>query len=305
MTSDDNIVDLIGNLPQISSARHEVAVIVSKVSKRPQTARRLGLFLLDGIHLFEEVHRSSYEPEAILFAPGLLDRTDGRELISELYRKQWPLYQTSEKLMNQLSPLEAPQGILGLFQRPVSTHLPSIEQDAALKTESAAQPDSTALYLLFAGLQNPGNLGALARTAAAFDCRGLVTSENTIDPLHARTIRASSGAILHLPLFPGSTVEELKRWRDSFDIAFVSFTAHGGQEITDVGRFLASNRSELGNRSICLVLGAEGAGIPGPIAEICQFHWRLHLADQIESLGVTAAGTLGIYLINQLLQPTA
>ncbi len=272
----------------IRSLRHPLAMQIRRITRRPQAGRRMGLFLLDGIHLVEEALDSPYQPESLLCSPKLETTPRGRRLFDRIVDRGWPLLTATDELVASLSPTDAPQGILALFRRPT-------EAPAALLPRAGAGPGehgwpSPARGLLLAGLQDPLNVGALARTARALACPLLITLTDTADPYHVRALRAASGATLGMLVAAGVDLADLAAWVAREGILLIGLDARRGRSVTE----LASLRDR-DTRPQLLVLGSEGAGIPETVDRLCAEHVRIPMVAAAESLGVLAAGTIALH----------
>lgn len=259
----------------LASHRHPVAVRLRKLGRRPALARREGVFLLDGVHLFEEALTSTIVPETILIAPRLEATASGQALAAAMRERGWPLLRVTDALLGSVAPTTTPQGILGLFRRPSAPGLPPVVDRAR-----------GAAALILAGLQDPLNLGALARAARVFACPLLVTLAGTVDPYHPRATRASSGSLLHLTVVPDVPEPALRAWLERRPVRAVALVPRGGHD------FPARAPDD---PPLALVLGSEGAGIPPAVEALCTERWSLPMAEGAESLGVAAAGAIALY----------
>lgn len=267
--------------PVITSAKHPEAVALRKLLRRPQRCRRQGLFVLDGPHLFEEALGSAHQAAFILATERFLEDPARAALVAGLRARGWPLRPVAEPVLAGLAPTEHPQGILGAFRRPAAADLAAPAAGAGL----AARPGIAGLVLT--GLQDPGNLGALARTAFALGCNRLVTTAGTVDPYHARALRGSSGALLHMRVTPDLAADDLlARLRAREPAArLAALVARGGAwppRIDDPAR-------------VYLVLGSEGAGVDPALEDHCAWRWTIPMRPEAESLGVAAAGAIALY----------
>jgi TrmH family RNA methyltransferase len=258
--------------PPIASRQHPVAIRVGKVSRRPALAHRQGVFLLDGIHLLQEALVSPFAPEVILVAPRLEATPVGRELLQGMRRRGWPLLPVTDALLAGLAPTETPQGVLGLFRR---------GRRAAPPPPSVEAPGACALVL--AGVQDPANLGALARAARVFGCPLLITLADTVDPFHPRAARASAGLVLRMAVASEVTPDELRAWRDAGRVRLVSLVPRGGAPPAPT------------DGPFALVLGSEGQGLPPGVEALCELNWSIPMAGDVDSLGVAAAGAIALF----------
>ncbi|MCK4303437.1 MAG: RNA methyltransferase, partial [Candidatus Eisenbacteria sp.] len=247
--------------PCITSLHHPFAVRIRKIVARPQLAKRLGLFLLDGIHLMEEAVDAPYQPEVILASPRLRHNPRGQRLLQRVVARDWNAIETTDALMRRLAPTETPQGILGLFRRPVEPPAAQLPRHAGVPEWGTSQ-----LALLLAGIQDPGNLGALARTAHAFGHRCLITTPATVDPYHVRALRASSGALLHMQVSAGVEEEEIRTWSECEHATLAALTTRVAGSISLEA---LAQRTRAQQRPLVIVLGSEGRGIPPSVDNLC------------------------------------
>lgn len=130
---------------------------------------------------------------------------------------------------------------------------------------------------LISPLQDPSNLGALARTAVAFGCKNLVLTKESANPFLSKAIRSSAGAILDLQIYQAPTLLEVTLAMESKENVF-SLDISG----TSIHDFSWPE-------SCCLILGEEGRGLPQNKIK------RLHIPIQkVESLNATVAASLAI-----------
>ncbi len=257
----------------IASRRHPLIIRFRKVSARPQAARRERLILLDGLHLLEEALASSQVPEACLHSRALRRTQAGRTLLARLQDLSWPLREATEEVLASCAPTRSPQGILALMRRP---------DPAPLATDPLA--------LLLDGVQDPGNVGMLARTAWAFGATALLTTASAADPYHTRALRASSGALLHLRLTPGVAPADLAPWIDEAQATLVGLTPRGGT---------AFDALELRSGPLVVVMGSEGKGLDPAVAALCAQRCTVPMVKGCDSIGVAAAGSIALYLASR------
>lgn len=258
----------------ITSSRHPQVVHLRKLLSRPQLMRRDGLFVLDGVHLIEEALASPYQEATIFTSPRLGKHKRAANILARIEERGWDRREISNDLMDGLAPTDSPQGILGLFQR------------AHVLAGATPVPTHGLCGLILDGLQDPGNLGALARTARALGVERIVTTRGTVDPFHVRALRASSGALLHMDVRPEVTTPQLLADAREKHLALAALVHQGG---------IWPPIHPPDHDGFMLVLGSEGKGIGAELTQHCELRWTIPMVPTAESLGVAAAGAIALY----------
>jgi TrmH family RNA methyltransferase len=167
---------------------------------------------------------------------------------------------------------ESPQGIAALVVPPAF----SLEQVLAAKT--------TPLLVVSAGLQDPGNLGTLIRSAEAFGATGFVLLPGTVSLYNQKTLRASSGSAFRLPSIAIQADPLFSQLR-IHGIATFAAVAAGGEPLT---------RAALTQPS-AILLGNEGNGIPADILTLADRRITIPTPGPVESLNAAIAGSILLY----------
>ncbi len=228
------------------------------------------LVLAEGIRVLEEVNRSPYTIETIVVSEKFGSNPREQSLLQNLHSRGSRFYQVKAALFESLSCLQTPQGAIALVRVP-RVSLPSRKNPAAL-------------VLYACGIQDPGNLGTLIRTAAAAGVTLFCTSEKTVSARNPKAVRSSAGTFFHLT-----------------PVEHVDFSCFHGYCMnhsirlyrTDTRDGVPHTESDL--KSPCAVLlGNEGSGMneehyPG-IPAI-----RIPMAMGIESLNVALAGAVILF----------
>ncbi len=189
--------------------------------------------------------------------------SDGRENFASSGR---PPLVFSPALFSSLSDTTHPQGLIGLFTRPESN------------LESLFEDPSSVIVALDA-VQDPGNVGTIIRLAAAFEAAGVALTEGCADPFSPRTIRASAGAVLLLPVC--STTR-----KNLLDMA-----SHRKYPI-----YAAEGKSRKGSAAppsarAVLVFGSEGQGVHADLSRGAN-RLTIQVSTRVESINVAAAAAI-------------
>ncbi|HEY2777511.1 MAG TPA: RNA methyltransferase [Gaiellaceae bacterium] len=148
------------------------------VRLRKARARRVaGLFVAEGPREVERARAAGLTIVATYFAPALLAWDDGEEV--------------DERVLRKMSYRDEPEGVIAVVKIPQRTI-----------------PDESTLLLVAVGIEKPGNLGAMARTADAAGADGLLVGDAECDPWNPNAIRASTGSVFSLPVV-ATTAEEV------------------------------------------------------------------------------------------------
>ncbi|HVT02946.1 MAG TPA: RNA methyltransferase [Thermoanaerobaculia bacterium] len=169
----------------------------------------------------------------------------------------------STSLFRSLSDTRHSQGRLALFQRPRFT-----------LTDLA---DANAPFVALDGVQDPGNVGTVIRTAAAFEAAGVICLEGCADPYSPKSLRASVGTVLQIPVVTAS-VDALLHYAEDHALPLYATSGRG------------STASLPEQRSI-IIFGSEGQGVRAELARTSQL-FRITTSPLVESLNIAAAAAI-------------
>lgn len=281
----------------LTSTRNPQVLQVRRWLSRARECRQDGVVIADGVHVVQEAFHAGLECRELFLEHGAAS-----PLIAELRlqaeargdRVQW----AAPHVFRALSPVETPQGVLGVFARPDRTLAQVLSEPVSPgRTREPDSPNAGARevadsvrngpVVVAVELQDPTNLGAIARSALALGARGLITTENTVDPFHPRSIRASMGALFHLPTAVGVSALDLVDSLRSRGFGSAGLSTHGGDPIHTL--------REAG--PLALFLGAEGAGLHPSLESSLDRLAHIPIAARVESLGVAAAAAIALYAL--------
>src|SRR5262249_51240053 len=151
---------------------------------------------------------------------------------------------------------------------------------------------SAPLVAVLAGVQDPGNVGTILRTAAAFGATAAITSASgqsgTASPFSPKALRASAGAALHLSILAGPALPILLAQLHSSKIRTLATSSHADEAA------LAPWDVDW-REPVALLIGNEGAGLPGEIERSASSRVRIPMSSGIESLNAAAAAAVLFY----------
>lgn len=241
-----------------------------------------GMCAVEGMRLIEEAIRSRLKLHALFIRESSKPKAD--RILDQLSKRAEALL-LPDSVFDSAVLTEHPQGIAALVK--IQEH----NLDSALRTSSA-------LVVVAAGIQDPGNLGTLVRSAEAFGANAVVGIEGTVNHWNPKTIRASAGSIFRLAVLRSSAEEliQILRAREIRVLGLVTPHASGSAEEND-GR---STRSPLRlqdadlRRSCAFVVGNEGAGVPRELMPNMDQFVAIPQA-RVESLNAGVAASIALY----------
>ncbi len=227
--------------------------------------------MLEGPHLVGEALDGGLELEEALATPDFLLSPGGRILAARL--RTAPV-ETAPDVLATLADADSPQGILALARLPRA----GVE---------ALPLRPRGVYVYAEGLQDPGNLGALARTCEAAGAAGLALGPGSAHPNHRRALRASAGSLLRLPTALHVEKNALRE----------HLAALGPRWLALVPRDGVSWRQLRVDGAVVLLLGAEGPGLSPDLLARADERVTIPLAPPVESLNATVAAAVVLFEI--------
>lgn len=236
---------------------------------RRKARERRALALAEGIRLIEEALAAGVVIKGVLAGPALDVTPRGQALRARLTAAAIPVEAVTDDELVELADTEHPQGIVAV----VSPRAWTVSDIRA----TAAHP-----ALVLDGVQDPGNVGTIARTGLALGAAGLVALPGTADLLNPKALRGSMGALFRLPAVHLSETEFLA-WSGSAGVDVWAADAHG----EDIRRIPPPAAP------VALILGNEGAGVRPDLASASARRVAVPITAGAESLNVAvAAGIL-------------
>jgi TrmH family RNA methyltransferase len=225
--------------------------------------------LLEGARLVEEALDAGVVIREAIAGPRAEERSGA--LLSMLQANGVPVRWLDDALIASLSEAETTQGLLALADRPATS-------DAFLDAERP-------LVLVAVAIQNPGNLGALLRTAEAAGVDGAFLTLGSADPFSWKALRGSMGSAFRLPLSTGLELDAVLERLQERGIPTVASTADAPQ------RYDALDW----RGPAALLLGNEAAGLPAAVARAAHTRVAIPMAGVVESLNVSAAAAVLLF----------
>ncbi|MDD5126483.1 MAG: RNA methyltransferase [Dehalococcoidales bacterium] len=223
-----------------------------------------GAFLVEGERAVAQIIAA--QPEAVL---EIISTGELSPILSK-----YPVRPVNESQFKSISAAKTPQGIMAVVRLPLDTY----------SNELPAGPGKR--VLLLEDIQDPGNLGTLIRTAAAFDFSGAILSEKCADPFSPKVVQSAAGSVLSLWLRRTPGCLELARKLQNQGFTLIATELKGDEDI-----------SILQQSKIMLALGNEAAGLSPELLKMADYRLRIPTASiKAESLNVAVCGGIIMYL---------
>jgi TrmH family RNA methyltransferase len=248
---------------------------------------------VEGVRLVEEALRSACPLEAVLFSESGERHHERLAPYIDRLEIAFPVLRTTDRLFEGVADTEHPQGVAALVQPRTATL-----DDLLRAPVNACAP----LLVVLAGVQDPGNVGTILRTAAAFGATGAVTAASgqsgTASPFSPKALRASAGAALHLPILPGMSLAILLAHLKIAKVRTLATSVHESSQDSSAAGDTATPLSPWEVdwcEPSALLVGNEGAGLPEQIEHSADARIRIPMASGIESLNAAAAAAVLFY----------
>lgn len=245
---------------------------------------------VEGPKLIEEAVRAGREVEALLVSAEheeALDRILEAAKNTDAGIARTRILRTTDKLFASVAGTETPQGVAALIRQPTWAF------DDVLR--GAPSPDgaflgNSPLVLVLAGVQDPGNVGTIVRSAEAFGATGAVATRGTADPWSPKALRASAGSGLRLPVLRGIAAPVLLAQFRVAGLKIYTASAHVTGDKHGAPR-PAADLKQPG----AIFIGNEGAGLPREIEQAADATISIPMSDSVESLNAGVAASVLLY----------
>jgi len=222
---------------------------------------------IEGIRIVEEAVRSGLRFRAVFFSESAADRIN--KLLPQISSHAEVLSLPGEVFASAVA-TEAPQGVAALVR------WPSFSLDRVVAAQNP-------LLLGTVGIQDPGNLGTIIRSAEAFGAAAVLLGEKTVSQFNSKVIRASAGSSFRLPTLPikAAELEAIQGKK----IRVVATSSHKGKPIDEADL----------TGGLLVMVGSEGAGVSREYLAIADELIRVPHQEKVESLNAAVAASVILY----------
>jgi TrmH family RNA methyltransferase len=232
--------------------------------------------LLDGEHLVREALRCDIPIEIAAFADRQLDNvlSPVARIAKDVRKRGGRVLKVSDQVLAAMSPVQHPSGVVAIARA----------RPADVRVVMATVTDLP-LVLVLAGLQDPGNVGAIVRAASAFGASGVVAIEGSANPFSWKALRGAMGGTFRLPIAARGSLTEVIASARELGVRLVAAVPRGGTPLPDVDL----------REPTAIVLGGEGAGLSSAVMAAVDETVTIPMQAPVESLNVAIAAALILY----------
>ncbi|MDH3627841.1 MAG: RNA methyltransferase [Acidobacteriota bacterium] len=239
-----------------------------------------GRFVIEGWRLHERALRAGQEPVAVFIgAAARRDTDEARQaLVARLEERGIPIVDLDESSLQRLVGARGQGELLGLMPIPPAPQIGELVQAGTVR------------LLVCSQLEDPGNAGALIRTALASGITGVVAVGGT-DPFHPRAVRVSRGSVFRIPIVRVPEATEVLDLLQAHEIVSYGAVSRGGTPLPDV---------PVPTASWAVWMGSESQGLPRTLIERLEHRLSIPMGDAIDSYSVHAAAAIVLYALGSL-----
>lgn len=257
----------------ISSAANKLIKEIASLKQR-KYRDKLGLFMAEGVRLVEECGNTNWPVSMCIYTDAAAKQTRTQDVIERLSAANCRMISVSEEIYHKISDTDQPQGIMAIIKK----RQYSIEQ---LLVANDKQP----LLVVLDGIQDPGNVGTIIRTADAAGCTGVIALKGSADIFAGKTVRATMGSLFHLPIIEDLSYTELIHNCKQAGINLLATCLQQSSEYYKAD-FISP---------AAIILGNEGQGIKPELIDAADSRLLIPLIGQAESLNVAVAAGIILY----------
>jgi RNA methyltransferase, TrmH family len=228
-----------------------------------------GACAIEGMRIVEEAIRSGLRFEAVFFSESAEEKAE--KLMPQIAAHVETLL-LSDKLFAGAVPSESPQGVAALVH--LKNH--TIEQILAAGSRGP--------IVVAGGIQDPGNLGTVLRSAEAFGAAGVLLGENTVSLFNTKVVRGSAGSVFRIPIARAKIADVIPKIREA-GIRLLATSSHKGT-LLDQAKLSAP---------VAIFIGSEGAGLARDLMAQMDEVVAIPHSPQVESLNAGVAASIVLY----------
>lgn len=239
---------------------------------RPRFGKKEGRFVIEGGLMVSEALQYNWPVEQIVCTPAWQESSRGRMVLELANTGGIELVEASQEVFGKLSATETPQGVLAVLKR----RQKELDQMAL---------ENPTLIVLVDGVQDPGNVGTIIRSADAAGAHGVILLKGTADLYNPKTLRATMGSLFHIPVIEAGSIGEAQRFAKTAGLQVVAGSPSAKQTII---------ACDLKAPTV-IAVGSESGGCSEELLSICDHIVKIPMPGLAESLNAAVAVSIILY----------
>ncbi len=250
---------------EITSKENSLIKLTSELQNSSKKRQENGLFVLEGLRICKDAFDNGIRFDKLIISKNAMEKY--RSEISEFSNVSAECFILPDSLFKRISETDTPQGIIVLAKKPTKVDV-DFKQGKFVGLEN---------------LQDPSNLGAIARTCEALGVNGILLSKNCCDPYSPKSLRASMGTLLRIPvIILEDFISDIK------NAGLVSFACVVNSEASPI------NKVEFSKGSVVLI-GNEGNGLTENTISSSDYKITIPMDGTAESLNASVAAAIAVW----------
>lgn len=227
---------------------------------------------IEGMRSVREAVAASIEPIAVYADRQFIERSESIDLIRTLAQRTTNIYEVEHDVITSISDTRTPQGIVMIAARPGPA-------EVMIKRRMSRSEATLPIAVYLVGVNNPANLGAVARAAEAAGAVGLIVSPESADAFSPKAIRGSMGSLFRLPVWPDASFGEVSNWCSDAGLVLSGTSLGQAKSYLDVDW----------NVGRVLVFGSEGHGLHSEYEREFNETLKIPMEPAVESLNLAVS----------------
>ena len=255
----------------LNSLQNPLVKYISRLY-RPRFGKKEGRFVIEGSLMVSEALQYNWPAEQIICTPAWQESSRGRLVQGLADAAGIELVQVSQEVFKKLSATETPQGVLAVLKR----------REKELDQLALENPT---LIVLVDGLQDPGNVGTIIRSADAAGAQGVILLKGTADLYNQKTLRATMGSLFHIPVIEAESTGNVQRFAKTAGLQVIAGSPSAKQTI------ISCNLTA----PVVIAVGSESGGCSEELLSICDHVVKIPMPGLAESLNAAVAVSIMLY----------
>jgi TrmH family RNA methyltransferase len=254
-------------LPKITSRRNPLVGRFRDVARGDAT----DLVLLDGRHLVQDALDAALRVRQVVVAADAIERPELRRLVDIMTADGVEVTLASSAVMEAVSPLRSGSDIVALAERPAGG--------------GSRMYDGSAMVIIVAGVQDPGNVGAIVRVAEAAGATGVAVTGGSASPFGWKALRGSMASALRVPIVTHHDTDAAVAEARDRGCRIVAAAPRGGTPHSDIDF----------RGPVAILIGGEGTGLPDALVALADERVTIPMEGSAESLNAAVAAAILVY----------